>query len=375
LDADKTVILDTNVLLSEPDVVYRLEGADVVIPETVLAELDKLKMARVDPELRFKGREVSRILFELSEQGALTEGVPLPDGGQLRVIPWDTSWSMPEELSAKNADDRIIATAMRIRDGGAPSVTIVTSDLNMLLKAQSLGLKVERFSSESEQSFGRRIVRWTQKYRIPIGIFALSIAVFAGIVWVAWFANRGGATASVPVEFRDQLNPTQQQILTYLQQLDRDPSDSDTRLKLANLYYNLRLQTGNPTYALLAIKHYEDLLQTKADNLDVRTDLAASYFYSGQTDKAIEQTLEVLKRDPNKIQANFNLGIIYWQGRRDYQAAARQFEKVIELTANGDQAINQQARSQLAQVLRDAAKAGVSIKSSVPATGAPGGSN
>jgi PhoH-like ATPase len=67
----RTVVIDTNVLLSQPDVVNTFHDADVVIPEMVLSEIDKLKTARVDPELRYKGRQISRILFELSEVGSL----------------------------------------------------------------------------------------------------------------------------------------------------------------------------------------------------------------------------------------------------------------------------------------------------------------
>src|SRR5512139_2239332 len=103
----KIYVLDTNVLLADPGVILSFPDAEVVIPETVLAELDKLKTSRVDPDLRFRGREVSRVLFDLSEQGSLTEGVPLPDGGTLRVATEDNG--MPEGLSARNADDRILA--------------------------------------------------------------------------------------------------------------------------------------------------------------------------------------------------------------------------------------------------------------------------
>ena len=86
----KTVVFDTNVLLADPGALLSFPDTNVVIPETVLGELDKLKTSRVDPDLRFRGREVSRVLFDLSEQGSLTEGVKLPDGGLLRVATDDT---------------------------------------------------------------------------------------------------------------------------------------------------------------------------------------------------------------------------------------------------------------------------------------------
>ena len=110
----KTVVLDTNVLLADPGSLLGFPDADVVIPETVLGELDKLKTSRVDPDLRFRGREVSRILFDLSEQGSLIDGVDLPDGGRLRVAPLDSEGQLPEGLATRNADDRILAVAYQL---------------------------------------------------------------------------------------------------------------------------------------------------------------------------------------------------------------------------------------------------------------------
>ena len=81
----RTVVLDTNVLLSVPEAINDFPDALVVIPDTVLSEIDKLKTARVDAELRFKGREISRLLFELSERGNLQDGVEMDNGGRLRV--------------------------------------------------------------------------------------------------------------------------------------------------------------------------------------------------------------------------------------------------------------------------------------------------
>ena len=113
----KVVILDTNVLLADPNSILSFPRSEVVIPETVLGELDKLKTARVDPDLRFRGREISRMLFDLSEDGSLVEGVELPDGGTLRVAPFDSEKTLPKGVGSRNADDRILATAYQIWNG------------------------------------------------------------------------------------------------------------------------------------------------------------------------------------------------------------------------------------------------------------------
>jgi cytochrome c-type biogenesis protein CcmH/NrfG len=370
----KTVVVDTNVLLSNPEIIRELDGADVVIPETVLSELDKLKTARVDADLRFKGREVSRNLFELSEQGLLAEGVALPGGGELRVVPFDLVGEMPEELSSRNADDRIVAVAYDLMKHSEDDVYLLTADLNMLLKAQSLGIPVQRFRTEDEQSVARRyVIRPFQRYRVPLTILAIAVAVFAGIVYVAQLASRPGASASIPVEFSDQLAPQQQQILTYLLALQENPSDMDTAKKLGDLYFELwsNPNTRAPIYAIDAIKHYQDVLRVRPDDLDVRTDLASIYFYNNQADAGIKETLRVLQSDPAKIQANYNLGLMYWKGRQDFKGAAAQFEKVIRLTNGGDltaQGINRMARESLSQIVTEAAAAGMRIKPSIPAT-------
>jgi hypothetical protein len=357
----KTIVLDTNVLLSNPAILGDLDGADIVIPDTVLSELDKLKTARVDPDLRFKGRDVSRRLFELSERGNLSEGVELDGAGSLRVVPFDRVSQMPEELSARSADDRILAVAHQLASEAEDDdeLVLMTADLNMLLKAQSLGLSVDRYKAEDEEGFAKRYIsRPFQRYRVPLTILAIALAVFGGILWVASIARTGSVGGGVPVEFTDQLNTQQQQILTYLLALQENPSWGNP-------------QTRAPIYAIDAIKHYQSVVKAHPEDLDARSDLAAMYFYSGQTDLGIAETLAVLKVDPTKVQPNFNLGLMYWQGRRNFKDAASQFVKVIDLTNNGDltaQGINAVARQNLAQVVRDAAAAGTKITPSIPAT-------
>ena len=373
----KIVVLDTNVLLSDPGIISELDGADLVIPETVLAELDKLKTARVDPDLRFKGREISRMLFELSETGRLVDGVDLPSGGTLRVVPFDSDATMPEDLSARNADDRILATAYQLGAEGDEPVTLLTADLNMLLKAQALGVEVERYRSESEQSFAKRyLIRPFQRYRVPLTILAIALAVFAGVVWITQVASHSTTQAGIPVAFTEQLSAQQQQLLTYLLALQDNPGDQDTRLKLANLYYELFLNAGTtkPIYASAAIKAYSDYVTARPDDLGAKTDLAALYYYNGQVDQGISETLQVLKTNPDHVQANFNLGLMYWQGRRNYQAATDQFVKVIQLTNDGDlnaQGVNAIARQNLNAIVQQASAAGTTISVSLPATPTP----
>ncbi|MDO9557930.1 MAG: PIN domain-containing protein [Coriobacteriia bacterium] len=365
----RTVVLDTNVLLADPNTLLAYPDAEVLLPETVLGEIDKLKTSRADPELRFRGREVSRILFDLSETGNLLEGVDLPEGGRLRIAPLDNDAEMPEGLSTRNADDRILAVAHQACAAGCEGLTLVTNDLNMLLKAQAFGLTVERREDASDGSWAKRfIVRPFQRYKIPIAILAIAIAVFAGVVAFAFYSSSlvqpGTVVSGVPDEFRDQLSSENRALLDGLTALDADPNDVEAMQSVANAYYNLRDQTGNVAYTQRAISYYERYLAARPDDAAVRTDMAAMYFYSGTTDRAIQEITKVLETEPDHIQANFNLGIFYWRGRQDYEAAALQFSKVEALTRDGDvhaQLINEDAKTNLAAVITEAQEAGQPI--------------
>lgn len=357
-----TVVLDTNVLLSDPSILTSFEDADVVIPDTVLGELDKLKTSRVDPDLRYRGREVSRVLFELSERGSLIDGVELPDGGTMRVVPIDPGADMPEELSTKSADDRILAVAVQLRQKGARDVALVTNDLNMLLKAQTLGVRVQRHFDGAESSFGRRyIIRPFQRYRVPLTILAVAMAVFVAIILLSIYNPLTSGQTSIPQEFKDQLTAGQRDVLDQLVALQRNPNDVQNQVKLGNTYYGLASQghINNALYAQYAVQHYQQALKVDPNNVDVRVDVAAMEFQLGTTDQAIQDVVYVLQRKPDHVQANFNLGVFYWQGRHDYQAAEGQFKKVIDLTKNDTTQVGiyKDAQTRLDQVLKDAAAA------------------
>ncbi len=359
----RTVVLDTNVLLSDPSALTAFPDAEVIIPDTVLGEIDKLKTQRVDPDLRFRGREVSRMLFEFSESGQLSDGVELPNGGMLRVVALRGDMDLPEGLSNRNADDRILAVAAQVCQHECEDLTLVTNDLNMLLKAQGLGIKVER-RAEVEGGFARKyIIRPFQRYRVPLTILAIAIAVFAAVIALAFYATNLSSKntttqTQVPTEFRDLLSDDQRKLLDGLVALQTSPNDMDMIKQVANAYYNLRDQTGNVGLAQKALEYYNRYLVANPGDNDVRTDAAAMYFYTGATDKAIQEATTVLDAQPDHVQANFNLGIFYWRGRADYKAAALQFKKLIELTAQSGDAhaklINDEARTNLAAIVKEA---------------------
>lgn len=362
----RTVVIDTNVLLSEPGVIGRFHDADVVIPEMVLSEIDKLKTARVDPELRYHGRQVSRVLFELSERGSLKDGVPLPGGGQIRVVGLASDAELPAGLSARNNDDRIIGVAVSVRESADGVVTLVTNDLNMLLKAQAYHLAVERV--ETDESLLRRLlVRPFQRYRAALSILGVALAVFAAAIYLTLFSpfaagqQKVGLT-SFPSEFLEQLSVEQQQQLNYLFRLQGDPNNVETLVSLATVYDNLAQQ--NAAYLPYAVRYWEKVLTLAPGDDDARTDLATDHLRQNKVDQAIAEIKTVLAHNPDHVNANLNLGVMYMNTTpKQYQAAANQFARVVSLTKGNTDltTISQHAQTLLTQVEKDAKAAGTPV--------------
>lgn len=142
----RTYILDTNVLLHDPGALFVFDEHDLVLPITVIEELDKFKR-----ELNERGRAartVSRQLDALREQGNLRQGVALPGRGTLRVECGEAGDH--GELFAgalDNADNTILRIAMRVWNSVQPGsqVVFVSRDTNMRIKAEVLGLHAEDF--------------------------------------------------------------------------------------------------------------------------------------------------------------------------------------------------------------------------------------
>src|SRR5512133_1142479 len=109
----KTYILDTNVLLHDPQALFRFEENDVVIPITVIEEIDRFKKDL--NETGRNARHISRLLDSFrSDGGRLVDGVHLEKGGILKVVIYTEAAirRLPPEFHADQGDNRILAVAM-----------------------------------------------------------------------------------------------------------------------------------------------------------------------------------------------------------------------------------------------------------------------
>ena len=130
----RTYVLDTCVLLADPQAVLRFDEHDVVLPLVVVEELDRQK-TRMD-EVGANARSAIRLLEEMgaSKDGGLSEPASLPGGGSIRIeLNGVHSEHLPEVLDPKTPDHRILATCLNLRDAGHQSV-LVTKDASLRIK-------------------------------------------------------------------------------------------------------------------------------------------------------------------------------------------------------------------------------------------------
>jgi len=148
----RTYVLDTSVLLSDPRAMFRFDEHEVVIPITVINELEK---KRHDPEIGYFARQALRHLDDLrAKHERLDFPIAVGAGGSLRVELNHTDQSvLPSGFQLGDNDSRIIACAFNLRNEGF-DVTVVSKDMPMRLKAAALGMGAEEYRAELARDAG-----------------------------------------------------------------------------------------------------------------------------------------------------------------------------------------------------------------------------
>jgi PhoH-like ATPase len=143
---ERTFVLDTSVLLSDPKAMFRFAEHAVILPVVVISELEK---KRHDPEIGFFAREALRNLDELrAEHERLDFPIAVGKGGSLRVeLNHSNQTVLPSGLQLGDNDSRILAVALNLANEGM-AVTVVSKDLPMRVKAASIGLAAEEYRAE-----------------------------------------------------------------------------------------------------------------------------------------------------------------------------------------------------------------------------------
>lgn len=144
-DPPKYFVLDTNVLLHNPNSLFAFADNNVIIPFDVLEELDKFKKDSTD--VGRSARTAIRHIDNLREKGTLLDGVKWNGhGGTIRVS-MDHAKTPIDGLDFQKTDNRIISVAYHLKQEGKHAV-FISKDINARIKSDALGIITEDFENQ-----------------------------------------------------------------------------------------------------------------------------------------------------------------------------------------------------------------------------------
>jgi PhoH-like ATPase len=150
----KEIVLDTNVLIHDPESIYNFDDNNVNISIVLIEELDEKKKGQ--GEVPYAARQALNTIDKLREGGNIIEGVKLPGGGLLKLTVNTNNY-----LSGKSNDNRIISLAIDIKRKNA-NVVLVSKDTAVRIKAASMGVVAEDYKKDKTTVF--------QKYGRVLGV-------------------------------------------------------------------------------------------------------------------------------------------------------------------------------------------------------------
>ena len=145
-----TFVLDTCVLLADPNSLLRFDEHHVVLPLVVVEELDRKKTGL--DEVGANARRAIRLLEELgaSAAGGMREPVRLPGGGSLRIeLNGVFSDRLPSVLDPLTPDHRILSTCLNLSE--ETDAVLVTKDASLRIKGAQLGIQVQDYRADTAQ--------------------------------------------------------------------------------------------------------------------------------------------------------------------------------------------------------------------------------
>ncbi|HVR34470.1 MAG TPA: PhoH family protein [Methylomirabilota bacterium] len=186
----KNYVLDTNVLLHDPNSLLHFQENTVLIPIEVIEELDRFK--RESSELGQNARSFSRALDDLRAEGRLSEGVALSNGGRLRILFRSPAGANGNgnghvTMTDRTVDSRILEQALAVQRAEPLTATVlVTKDINLRIKADTVGLAAEDYET------GRVLLS-----DLYTGLFELRVSPER----MAEFRTEGGLELEPPVRY------------------------------------------------------------------------------------------------------------------------------------------------------------------------------
>jgi len=146
---EKIFVLDTNVLIHNPQSIFAFDEHRVVIPIVVIEEIDQFKKG-IDEKSR-NARQIGRYLDSLRAEGSLQDGVPTPHGGTIQVtVNNEVADAAKQYFFMDRNDNLIIGTAIYMQNKYPDAeVILVSKDANVRIKADCVGIKAENFENDA----------------------------------------------------------------------------------------------------------------------------------------------------------------------------------------------------------------------------------
>lgn len=137
----KVFFLDTNVLIHDPDSLFKFKDNDVIVPIFVIEELDNLKQR--NDMVGVHSRRASRNIDGLRGLGSLMDWVALPDGGRFKI-----ELNGNTNMTHEKADNRILGMVINYSKKAERDVILVSKDLNLRIKASAFGICSQDYTND-----------------------------------------------------------------------------------------------------------------------------------------------------------------------------------------------------------------------------------
>lgn len=150
----ETFVLDASVFLHNPMTVNCLNNCDVAIPMAVIEQLDGMK--KLEGVKGFNARRSLKYLDSLREFGSFSEGIKLPDGKMVKISMTSPEiiWGITDYFNPETLDHQTLSVVYHLHRRGVGSITLVSKDLNMRVKANIFGIKTIDFEGATSFNTG-----------------------------------------------------------------------------------------------------------------------------------------------------------------------------------------------------------------------------
>ena len=141
----KFYVLDTNILMEDPRVIFGFDDNFVVVTGVTLQELDKHK--NDSGETGFNTRESIRQINSLREKGDLSHGVEINNGGRFIIEANGVTDNLPSGFDPEVNDNKILSSILTLKEKISDPVILVTNDISMSVSASVLGIEVQTYKN------------------------------------------------------------------------------------------------------------------------------------------------------------------------------------------------------------------------------------